>query len=166
MQVGVRSDFCFPSFLELRSFPTILIFTNAEETTIKMVLAPWWGLGIWTLVLTLCHLWPCEDLLTGNTALSPPLPLFLPGIMFLLAILQRLHTLQSSAATSGCSCPPASNICPFQALKRRAFSEGFSEEPSFHTGVFRQWMVICWTTSELRRWRKFIWTLPMLKSSC
>lgn len=84
----------------------------------------------------------------------------------LLLPLSQQHTLQSSAATSGLSCPLASNTCPFQALKRTAFSEGFSEEPSRQTEVFRQWMVMCCTTSELSRRRKFIWTLPMSKSSC
>lgn len=80
--------------------------------------------------------------------------------------LSQQHTLQSSAATSGLSCPLASNTCPFQARKRTAFSEGCSEEPSLHTEVFRQWMVMCCTTSELSSRRKFICTLPMSKSSC
>ena len=89
-----------------------------------------------------------------------------PGISLRLSPLPQQRTLQSSAATSGLSCPSASNICPFQALKRTAFSEGFSDEPSRQTEVLRQWMVMCCTTSELRSRRKFICTLPMSKSSC
>ncbi len=69
-------------------------------------------------------------------------------------------TQQSSLGMSGSRRSPAWIFSPVQALKLTALDEGCREGPAAHTGVLRQWMVMCCTASVLKRWTKFIWIRP------
>lgn len=71
-----------------------------------------------------------------------------------------VYTQQSSLGISGSRRSPAWIFSPVQALKLTALSEGCREAPSAHTGVLRQWIVMCCTASVLKRWMKFIWIRP------
>lgn len=74
-------------------------------------------------------------------------------------------TQQESSKTSGSSSPP-SNTSPFQALNLTdPWATGwFSAD--LQTETFRQWMMMCWTASELSRCKKFIWTRPTVIAGC
>lgn len=75
-------------------------------------------------------------------------------------------TQQESSRTSGSSSPPTSNTSPLQALNlTEPWAAGwFSAD--LHTEMFRQWMTMCCTASELSRCRKFSWTRPTLIVGC
>lgn len=75
-------------------------------------------------------------------------------------------TQQESSMTSGSSSPPTSKTSPVQALNRTDPCVAVRSSADLQTEVFRQWMVMCCTASELNRCRKFNWTRPALKAGC
>lgn len=80
--------------------------------------------------------------------------------------LKRGLTQQSSWGMRGSRRSPAWITSPVQALKLRALDDGCREGPAAHTGVLRQWTVMCCTASVLNRWMKFIWMRPTPVSNC
>lgn len=68
--------------------------------------------------------------------------------------------------TSGSSSPPTSKTSPLQALNLTDPWVAVGSSADLQTEVFRQWMVMCCTASELSKCRKFSWTRPALKTSC
>lgn len=64
--------------------------------------------------------------------------------------------------TSGSSSPPTSKTSPLQALNLTEPWAGSRSSADLQTEVFRQWMMMCCTASELSRCKKFNWTRPTL----
>lgn len=71
-------------------------------------------------------------------------------------------TQQESSMTSGSSSPPTSKTSPLQALNLTEPWAAGRSSADLQTEVFRQWMMMCCTASELSRCRKFNWTRPTL----